>query len=95
MDLEVTVRARGRYWNGGAIARVPDPMAKAFEPLKTTDEPLMALLAGDAVAGSYEVREVMNIREDAAEYLSKKIAHMLLGEMRKHDTRNGYAKKEN
>lgn len=91
MDLEITVRARGQHWSGSAGIVVPEPMYWAFEPLKTTDEPVMAFVAGEVMRDSEEVQAKMQIREDAAKYLAEAITKQLLSEMQKADTHNGYS----
>lgn len=94
MNLEITICANGRYWNGGAKIRVPDPMIMAFEPLKSCDDTIMAMATGDILAASEELKTKLTIRKDAAEYLATTITKYLLGEMSKNDTHNGYSVKQ-
>ena len=93
MKLEITVRTEGEFCYGGARIEVDDPMCFAFEPLRTTDDPIMAIATGDTRSGSYKMEKKLKIRKDAAEYLSKVIADHLLSEMSKGDTFNGYKTK--
>ena len=91
MKLQLRVDVDGQYWNGGAIRQVPEFYHQAFEPLKTCDDPTMTYVTGDKLAESEEVRKVMKIREDAAKILAKELTAMILAEMKRHDTNNGYS----
>lgn len=90
MRLQLRVDVDGMYWSGGAISQIPDLYYQAFEPLKTCDDSIIAYATGENLAGSEEVHRVMKIREDAAEILAGEITRMILAEMKKHDTNNGY-----
>ena len=90
MEIRLTVTAKGRFWNGGACIDVDDPMSEVFEPLKTCDDPIMQLINGEILAESTTARSVLKIRKDAADYLANKISDLLLKEMKKNDTHNGY-----
>lgn len=91
MQLEITVRAVGEHWCGGACIKVPEPLQYAFEPVKTTDEPLLvAFNSGAVMRGSDEVRRKLKLREEAAKELAEALTRHLLCEMQKHDTHNGY-----
>ena len=89
MRLRVTVNADGQYFNGGAEIVISDPMSKCFEPMKAGDAGVFSALAGDLCEA--ECKVVMKTREDAADYIAKHIAELLVDEMKKNDTHNGYA----
>ena len=68
-----------------------DPiMYKAFEPLRLCDDPLVRIATREIAPNSEECQVVIKMRKDAAEYLSRQIADMILAEIVKHDTVNGY-----
>lgn len=90
MKLMLRVDVEGRFWDGGAVIQVPEMLVEAFEPLKTTDDPWMAMATGDKLENHDSVRRVIKLREKAAEILAKELTHILLSEMRKRDTSNGY-----
>jgi hypothetical protein len=86
MDINVNVRINGHYFSVAAGVKIPEQYEKCFQPLKTCDEPLMAMVTGEKLSGV----EVMRTREDAADVISKELAKILVDEMKKHDTHNGY-----
>lgn len=90
MKVELTVRVDGQYWRGGAAIEVPELYAKSFERLKTCDDPRIAYVTGEAVAGSEVARAVMKTRDDAAKLLAEQLAEMIVREMQRNDTHNGY-----
>lgn len=94
MELEITVRAMGEFWHGGATIIVPEPMVETFEPLKTCDSPTISYVTGDVLCESMAAKRVLMIRDDASTFLSKAIADHLLSEMKKLDTHNGYENKQ-
>ena len=90
MQLELTVNLRGQFVSVGAFIEIPEMFRQCFEPMKVcTDVYLAGMLNEVSVA---ESRIIMKTREDAAEIIAKNIADMLVDEMKKHDTRNGYTK---
>lgn len=90
MDLEIMVRVKGQHFTGGACVSVPDVLVEAFEPLGTTDDPLMAVVCGEVWKGDQKLERALKIRESAAKELADQIAFQLINEMKKHDTHNGY-----
>lgn len=90
MKLKLRVDVDGMYFNGGAIVEVPEPLAQVFEPLHENDSPIFNCLNGGVATGSYEFRRVMSLRENAAEELSQALTKLILDEMKKRDTKNGY-----
>jgi len=92
MKLHLEVVVQGRFGRGGVTIEIPELIRECFEPLKVSDEPLMAWVGGGVVESSQACRTVLKTRKDAAEILSKNITEMLLAEMGKRDTHNGYGK---
>lgn len=90
MKIRLRIDVDGIYWSGGAIVDVPELKAIAFEPLKSCDRD-MPLATGDIPADSPAYRKVIKVREDAAKILSEQLTALIIKEMSKNDTRNGYA----
>ena len=90
MRLNLRVDIDGMYWNGGACIEVPEMFRKCFEPMKTCDDPIVAYATGDTFKDE-TIKIVMKTRDDAAEILAKELANMIIDEMKKNDTHNGYA----
>jgi len=90
MKLLLRVIAQGRYSSVGAEIEISEMQQKCFEPLRTADDPALAYINGERSAGSAEAKVVMKTRDDAAEIMAKEIARMLVREMKKNDTHNGY-----
>lgn len=89
MNITVTIQDRFKRYTAGIT--VDEFMVnEAFMPLKTTDEPLIAYATGELVEGSAFVQKVVKTREDAAERISEILAEILVNEMKKNDTHNGY-----
>ena len=94
MRIQISINANGMYWRGGASVELDELQSQCFEPLKTCSEPIMAYVAGDKLASSEEVRMVIKTREDAAKILSEELAALIISEMKKNDTHDGYTKEE-
>ena len=88
MRISLQVQVEGRYWTGAAGVEVPDLLRETFTPIDVCTDALTAM----AVGGVTEVvaRKVMIVRKDAAEILAKQLTELILSEMRKQDTANGY-----
>ena len=89
-EIELQVNVRGMCWSGGASVKLDDLQSRCFEPLKTCSEPIGALLSGDKIKGSYQEVMVIKTREDAAKILAESLADLIVKEMSKNDTHNGY-----
>jgi len=90
MELTITVSAKGIYSSAGYGITIAEPFVQAFEPIKTTDEPMLAFAFGEAMPDSAVVVRKLKQRDDAVKLLADGIAKALLAEMSKHDTHNGY-----
>ncbi len=67
---------------------VPELFTKCFEPTRSGDVPLISALAEEVTI--HEAKIIMKTREDAAEVLAKQLSKMIVSEMKKNDTHNGY-----
>jgi len=90
MKLQLRADVQGMYFSGGAIVDIPELLTEAFEPLKICDDPMFSAICREPMPHSEEVKMVMKIRENAADILSKELTKLILGEMSKLDTSNGY-----
>lgn len=90
MKIRLRVDVDGEYFNGGAIAEVPELMTELFRTVDLCEDPLMAILSGGHVVGSAKYEKVIKKREDAARILAKELTRLIISEMNKHDTQNGY-----
>lgn len=95
MKLKVIVEADCQLWHGGAAMEVPDPLYKAFEPLKTTDDVMAAVATGDLLATSAAAQIVIKFREESAKEIAQVLTNHLLRAMRSQYTFNGYSIAEN
>lgn len=90
IDLKVTVD--GMFHRYGAGCEVPELQRECFEPLKTTDDRMIAFATGETIANSTEARKVLKTREDAAKILAEALTEIIIDAMKANDTHNGYAK---
>jgi len=88
MKISLKIRVNGNFWNGGASMEIPELYMQCFEPLKINDDVLMAYAEGGVM--EKDARIVMKTRENAAEILGRALAEMIVTEMKKNDTLNGY-----
>lgn len=75
-----------------ASIEAQDVYTRCWEPLKTTDEPIIAFATGEHLAGSKTCNIVNKLRSDASKELAEHISEMIIASMKKHDTHNGYSK---
>jgi len=88
MKLILRVDVEGRYWSGGAAVEVPELVCQQFEPMKTCDDRVLAAITGEIC--KEEARVVIKARVDAAKILAGELTEMIMHEMKKNDTHNGY-----
>lgn len=75
-------------WGAQTLAVEQDiSLYERIKPIASTD---LWLGGGEVMSGSMEEVIEYKLRQDAVDYLSKKIASMLIGHLRKQDTLNGY-----
>ena len=91
MKVELAVKVQGQYCNAVAAVEIAPLMCRQFEPMTTTDEPLLASVTGDLIADSPAARTHIALRKDAAEILATTLTKMIISEMSKSDKHNGYA----
>ena len=89
-EIELIARVRGVYETFGGCIKVPSLMYEAFEPLKTGDDPIMGIVSGEVYRESEEAKRIIKVREDAAKILADELAALIVSEMKKYDTHNGY-----
>jgi hypothetical protein len=90
MRLSLDVRVNGQYLQEiGARIDVPELYQECFEPIDKCDDRFMAAIAPQG-ATNEAAKIVMKTREDAADILAKELAYLIVNEMKKHDTTNGY-----
>ena len=90
MKVSLIVNVGGFLGEHGASIEVPDSMIAAFEPIKTTDDPMFYFLNGEKIAGSQEVKTALKFREDSADRLAQFLSNLIIDQMKKNDTHNGY-----
>ena len=93
-ELTLGVAVNGQYDNAAIKLEIADLFHEAFEPLKTCDDLTMAYITKDKLICSQAVQRVIKLREDTAKILAENLTQLLLEQMKKHDTHNGYPKKE-
>lgn len=89
MKLEITVTVCGRYFRGGAAMEVPESLVEAFNQLDTTTEPLFSSFGTELHNGESHKR-VIKLRREAAKEISDALTRVLMNQMAKNDTMNGY-----
>lgn len=90
MKMILDVRMDGMHFSGGASVEIEEAMQYTFEPINTCDDPLLTPINGEFDAGSYEVQKVIKVRDGYANYLAEQLARLIIKEMSKNDTHNGY-----
>ena len=90
MKLRLSVDIDGRYWSGAVAVDVPELVCQQFEPLKICDDPYIAMATGEFPMRGEAAKVVIKTREDAAKILAEQLAEMIVAQMRKNDTHNGY-----
>jgi len=89
MELEIVVRADCERHSFSAGVSINEPFYRAFEPLRTTDDPV-GFLAGEISPKDEKCAIVTKLRKDAAKEISEALTRVLITEMKKHDTHNGH-----
>lgn len=92
MKMKLRVDCNGMFFDGGAIVEVPEFIHQCFEPARSCDDAAMCFINGGLPAESQELKKVIKVRENAAKDLADHLASMIVAEMSKNDTHNGYPK---
>ncbi len=79
-----------KYFRGGADIEVPSPYEECFKPVDVCDDPMMAIVSGGMPANSERLERVIALRQEAAEQMARYLTDLILDEMQKNDTKNGY-----
>ncbi len=89
-DLRLVVELSGQHHDRiGVCIEIPEIMQREFEPLRSGDvKELMMIRGGDVCNEQRKI--VIKQREDSAKILSEYIAKLILDEMSKNDTHDGY-----
>lgn len=90
MEINIAVRARGQLWSGGVSVDIAEPFVFAWETLKMCDDSLMAPITGEVMPTSIEAKKILKFRKETAKELAEEITRLLVCDMYKHDTLNGY-----
>lgn len=78
----------GEYGSWYSAMNIPDLYLRAFEPLKTCDNPIIAWITGETLY--VEGRIVLKMRKDADDILARELTSVILSAMGRDDTHNGY-----
>ena len=89
MKIELLVRVDGRNFNGGACIEVPELLVRSFEPLQTSDC-MFGTALGEPHRSSVQIETRLELRDQAASKLAGSLAALIVNEMSKLDTHNGY-----
>ena len=93
MNLSLRLDVEGRYGHWAAAMEIPELYREEFEPLRTCDDPVIAMTLGEAMDA--KARKVIKARKDAADILARELAKMIVEAMERNDTHNGYRKEQN
>lgn len=98
MRLSIRTSLDGRFCNSYANVEVPELLTAVMAPIATTDDVTVAYAVASAIgelpADCAEVTMLLKLREDAAAIIAKELTTMLVAQMSKLDTHNGYIKKQ-
>ena len=91
LSVFIKVGLDGMYHNYAAGKDITElQQYELFEPLRTTDDPLMAMVTGEMLEGSPVAEKVLRTRKDAAEILARELTEIIIDAMKANDTHNGY-----
>ena len=88
MDITLCVHIDGQIESVSMCKNLDEMQGQCFAPLNTSDDRLLGALAYDAT--EMEAKIITKTREDAAEIIAKELSVLIVREMRKNDTHNGY-----
>lgn len=90
MEISLSVSVRGVNFSGGAARTVPELFERYFKPLKTCDDPFVAIARDEYPYGGQKATRVRVGRRDLANILAEEISNIIVEQMKKNDTHNGY-----
>lgn len=90
MKLELTVKAIGHHVESFACVNVPEPFIAAFEPLRFCTNPALAYALSETTANSEEAQKILTFRQEAASEIATALSQLIVDEMTKNDTLDGY-----
>lgn len=88
MNITLCVTVAGQNPSVSMCTNLDEVQRRCFAPLKTSDDRLIGALAGDV--SDVEARIIIKTRKDAAQIIAKELAEMIVNEMKKNDTHDGY-----
>lgn len=92
MKLTLRCYVDGIQFNGGSSIQIPEPFVEHFEPLRVSDDPMLAYLEYGKTPASAKFEHRVKLREDAAKILAEQLAALIIEQMQALDTVNGYQK---
>lgn len=90
--MKISFSVTSELFSSTVRSEIDDPIKKTFDPLMTTDIPLIGLLTRELPSTSPTVEIVVKERKEVAESMAKELTEMILKVMREQDTHNGYRK---
>ncbi len=66
-------------------------LREEWEPLRTTDDVMLAIANSEVMIDSGEVRRIVKLRKDAAEDIARVVTGRIIEAMSNRDTHNGYS----
>lgn len=92
MKVEVRISQYSHYFAAGASMEIPNCLHEAFAPVEVRADAFDRVFLGGI--SERQMQKVMVVREDAAKIIAEALTEMLVAEMSKRDTRNGYTKED-
>lgn len=88
MNITLCVHLSGQNPTVSHCKNLDEVQRKCFAPLKTSDDRLLGALAHEDTEA--DARIIIKTRKDAAEIIAKELSILIVNEMKKNDTHNGY-----
>jgi len=92
MKIQLRVDVDGIHFRGGAIVEVPESMNYFFEGIDESDENELLCFSSKTFIEKIEVKKALRLRSEAAKEMAEALTSLILSEMSKNDTYNGYKK---
>lgn len=92
MNITLCVTVNGQNPAVSMCKNLDEVQRRCFAPVNTSDDRLLGALAYNET--ELEAKIIIKTRKDAAEIIAKELAELIVYEMKKNDTHNGYKKDE-